>query len=212
MNDPTPAPATSRVDCLSLVAGLDLLTHRERDADGLAHGIIAALADRGVTDSTVATHWARVGQLRHIALTIECDAADADVLSTTLAEIAAADGATSGLLLPDRYIGEVELRDTLAEAVTAHTSRGSGRAVAFRGLDALCGLMPVKAVLACSVIDRVHVLAGGHAEPDTMLNTRNFLRPRWRDGELVLDTQPAAGGTLVPFESPFPTPCCADHA
>jgi hypothetical protein len=28
----------------------------------------------------------------------------------------------------------------------------------------------------------------------------------------VLHVQPGAGGTLVPFEVPTPTPCCAAHA
>ena len=205
-----PGSATSKAECLSLVAGLDVLTHRERDADALAHDIISALVARGVTDVTAATHWAQVGQLRHIALTIE--SCEVDALSTTLAELAPEPGGTMGVLLPDRYIGEEELRETLAEAIRAHVRRKSGRAVAFRGCDALAGLMPVSEVLASSAIDRVHVLAAGNAEPDAVLNTRNFVRPRWRDGELVLDTQPAAGETLVPFESPFPTPCCADHA
>ncbi|MFE9727753.1 hypothetical protein ACFYQ5_30350 [Streptomyces sp. NPDC005794] len=41
--------------------------------------------------------------------------------------------------------------------------------------------------------------------------TREFVRPQWRDGELVLAAMPAVGGTLVPFEVPDPTPCCADH-
>ncbi|MEU7298253.1 hypothetical protein AB0A76_34535 [Streptomyces exfoliatus] len=30
-------------------------------------------------------------------------------------------------------------------------------------------------------------------------------------GELVLAAMPAAGGVLVPFEMPDPTPSCADH-
>jgi hypothetical protein len=39
---------------------------------------------------------------------------------------------------------------------------------------------------------------------------RDHARPRSVDGESVLDAP--AGGTLVPFETPNPTPCCADHA
>ncbi|MGC0429432.1 hypothetical protein RKD32_005787 [Streptomyces sp. SAI-195] len=47
--------------------------------------------------------------------------------------------------------------------------------------------------------------------PDTRLVTRDHVRPHWQDGRLVLAAMPAVGGTLVPFEDPDPTPCCADH-
>ncbi|WP_337191951.1 hypothetical protein [Streptomyces sp. HUCO-GS316] len=51
----------------------------------------------------------------------------------------------------------------------------------------------------------------GRPGPDTRLVTGNHVRPQWQNGELVLAAMPAAGGTLVPFEVPYPTPCCADH-
>ncbi|MFJ4620315.1 hypothetical protein [Streptomyces sp. NPDC088812] len=50
----------------------------------------------------------------------------------------------------------------------------------------------------------------GRVPPDVRLVTRDHVRPQWHDGEPVLTAMPV-GGTLVPFEVPDPTPCCADH-
>ena len=93
----------------------------------------------------------------------------------------------------------------------AHLRRSGGRLVHFPGLEHLLGTLPVAEVLDRSAIDRVRVLAGGSADPDARLRTRGHVRPSWSDGELVLLVQQAPGGTLVPFESPDPTPCCAHH-
>jgi hypothetical protein len=86
-----------------------------------------------------------------------------------------------------------------------------GRAVLFPGADRLTGVLPVASVLAWSAIDRVEILGGGPADPETLLDTGDFVRPQWRDGELVLIVMPAAGGRLIPFETRDPTPCCAIH-
>ena len=202
-------PATSAMS--ALVAGLDLLISRERDADHHALQIAAVLSDRGLGDITVATHWAQVGHLRHVALTVGA-VGDSTALWEVLAQIAVAGGgAGTGLLLSDRYRGEPELHDTLKAAVIAHTNRTSGRAVVFPGSDPLTGTVSVGEALDRSAIDLVRVLAGGSADRAAPLVTRDFLRPRWTSGELVLDVQPAVGGTLVPFETPTPTPCCAEH-
>ena len=95
-------------------------------------------------------------------------------------------------------------------AVTLDAAAG-GRAVRFAGVDALVGTLTVAEVLAGSAIDRVEVLGGAPAPPEAVLDTRDHVRPQWRDGELVLTVMPAAGGRLVPFETRDPTPCCAAH-
>lgn len=87
-----------------------------------------------------------------------------------------------------------------------------GRAVLYPGAAELTGTVTVAELLAGSAIDRVTVLGtADEPAPDQPLVTRDHVRPQWRDGELVLTAMPAAGGTLVPFEVPDPTPCCADH-
>lgn len=85
------------------------------------------------------------------------------------------------------------------------------RAVHFPGVSSLGGTISVSETLLASSIDQVRVLAAGEADPDVLVITRDHVRPLWSRGQLVLFTQPVAGETLVPFESPNPAPCCADH-
>ncbi|MGW4944627.1 hypothetical protein ACWEOZ_23900 [Actinoplanes sp. NPDC004185] len=98
-----------------------------------------------------------------------------------------------------------------AEAVAAHVARTSGRAVLYPGVERLVGTLSVAEVLALSAIERVEVLGGGAADPATLIDTGDYVRPQWRTGALTLLTSPAAGGRLVPFETRYPTPCCAAH-
>ncbi|MFG2028889.1 hypothetical protein [Streptomyces sp. NPDC048825] len=96
--------------------------------------------------------------------------------------------------------------------VTAGVPDTAGRAVLYPGVGRLTGTVTVAEVVSGSAIERVAVLGGsGEPAPDQRILTRDFVRPEWRDGELVLTAMPAAGGVLVPFEVPDPTPCCADH-
>ncbi|GAA2578920.1 hypothetical protein GCM10010399_05830 [Dactylosporangium fulvum] len=85
------------------------------------------------------------------------------------------------------------------------------RAVLFPGSEKLTGTIPVSAVLSESAIERVQILGGTPAVPEMLIDTRNFVRPLWRDGALTLITQFARNGVLVPFEPPNQTPCCHDH-
>ncbi|WTW49264.1 hypothetical protein OG613_02350 [Streptomyces sp. NBC_00015] len=96
--------------------------------------------------------------------------------------------------------------------VTEGAPDAVGRAVLYRGADVLRGTLSVEEVLSVSAIDRVAVLgAPGEPDPGSRLVTHSHVRPLWQSGELVLTAMPAVGGTLVPFEVPDPTPCCADH-
>ncbi|MFD5264695.1 hypothetical protein [Streptomyces sp. NPDC058335] len=113
---------------------------------------------------------------------------------------------------------EAELDDVrawlVAQAyeVTEGAPDAVGRAVLYRGAGLLRGTMTVEKVLSVSAIDRVTVLGGaGEPGPAAQLVTHDHVRPQWQCGELVLTAMPAVGGTLVPFEVPEPTPCCADH-
>ena len=99
----------------------------------------------------------------------------------------------------------------LAPAAAAALSGKFGRAVVFPGADRLVGTLTVAEILAISAIDRVEILGSGEADPSALVDTRDFVRPQYRSGSLVLTTTPAAGDLLVPFETRDPTPCCADH-
>lgn len=157
--------------------------------------------------SVAATHWAHLGDRPHVALSLELVDAFADVLMGPLAELAP----RWSLALDGETVGDAALGAAAQEARTAHVQRRRGRLVHFPGVEQLVGTMTVQELLDRSAVDRVRVLTAGEAEPDVRVVTRNHVRPTWLDGELVLLTQPAVGGTVVPFESPSPTACCADH-
>ncbi|MFE6281620.1 hypothetical protein [Streptomyces sp. NPDC057877] len=166
------------------------------------------------------------------ALTVDAGLRDlraADHLLRTLAaELALPEGAfgCTHLIRGDRprvavsfTVASPALRDPAREWLTAKgyevtdgVPDDTGRAVLYPGADALTGTLTVAELLSRSAIDRVTVLgAPGEPEGSARLVTRDHVRPQWQGGELVLIAQPAIGGTLVPFEVPEPTPCCADH-
>lgn len=193
-----------------LVAGVDLLSTSQRAADQVLHGLVRRLPPAIAADCLAATHWARAGDVAHISLSVELAGVDPDDAWELI---------TSGLpptpayaaCLGDRSAGAPELLEPARSAAAAHTGRSAGRLVHFPGVGALVGTLPARQVLKVSAVQRVRVLAGGDADPRTPVNTRGHVRPQWSGGELVLMVQPAVGGTLVPFETPDPTPCCADH-
>ena len=107
--------------------------------------------------------------------------------------------------------GEEVLAPAAALAADAHRARRSGRAVRYPGAERLVGVLTVAELLSVSAIERVHVLGGAPADPQTLIDTRDFVRPQWMDGALTLVAAPAANDRIVPFEHPNPTPCCAAH-
>jgi hypothetical protein len=107
--------------------------------------------------------------------------------------------------------GEDILAPAAELAAAAHRDRRSGRAVIYPGVERLVGVLSVADLLAVSAIERVHVLGGAPVDPQTLVDTRDFVRPQWMDGVLTLVAAPAPHSRLTPFEHPNPTPCCADH-
>jgi hypothetical protein len=188
-----------------LVVGIDAEHLDQRAADHDLQRLVEALPD-GAVRLTV-THWARHADCPHIALSLELVDAGPERLLDRLRQLTA----RWSLALPAEVHGEPALHASAVAARAAHLERRSGRAVHYPGAQALVGTLPARQVLERSAVDRVRVLLAGDAALDALVVTRRHVRPTWVDGELVLLTQPAAGGTLVPFESPDPTPCCADH-
>jgi hypothetical protein len=95
-------------------------------------------------------------------------------------------------------------------ATTEAFSLSGGRCVRFPGWAGIVGSPTVAEVVAGSAIDRLEVLGGVPAGAADVLHTRDFVRPLWRQGELVLPVLPAGHGTVAPFEVPNPTPCCGE--
>jgi hypothetical protein len=84
------------------------------------------------------------------------------------------------------------------------------RAFVFPGHARLVGVVAVGDLVATSGVEVVQGLGGLHPSGGDLIDTQQFVRPRVRNGRLVLTVRPGADGILVPFEQPNPTPCCAD--
>ncbi|WP_405883436.1 hypothetical protein OG762_35785 [Streptomyces sp. NBC_01136] len=192
------------------VVGVDTgLAGSLREADHLLRGLAVEL---GLADDVVGcTHHVREGGRPHTALSFAVPSERA-ARTAWQGLVARESGAALGLALGTERHGPAELAAGAALAAAEHTARAGGRAVRYPGAEALTGTVTVARLLADSAVDRVAVLGAPDApEPERRIVTRDHVRPEWRDGHLVLAAMPAAGGTLVPFEVPDPTPCCADH-
>jgi len=100
----------------------------------------------------------------------------------------------------------------LDRARTLHAERRGGRLFVFPGHTSLVGVMTVGELLTASAIDQVVMIGQREQVPDEQrIDTQSFVRPDLVDGVTRLLVRPAAGGVVVPFEQPNPTPCCADH-
>ncbi|MFJ6833693.1 hypothetical protein [Streptomyces sp. NPDC091209] len=186
-----------------------------READ---HLLLALAAELGLKDHVLGcTHHVRDGRRPHTALSFAVPSERAArAIRQRLTEKGSGPDAGPGVLLGVAFGGEPHGPDELAagaaHAAAEHTARTGGRAVLYPGADAVTGVMTVARLLEVSAVDQVTVLGSPEGpDPEAKLVTREHVRPEWRDGRLVLAAMPAAGGTLVPFEVPDPTPCCADH-
>lgn len=195
-----------------LIAGLDVAAAGELPAEHLLKQAIACLRQTGADQFTAATHRVTVYETPHVAMSISMfTGLDPARMMNMLSEsLSINDGAAGAVRIGEIGVGEPVLQASAGRAAAAHRDRSSGRVVHFPGSETLTGTVFVADALA-TLIDRVVALGGGHPEPDSLLVTRNFLRPRWDAGKLVLHVQQAAGGTWVPFETPNPTACCSIH-
>lgn len=168
---------------------------------------LLALDRWGLPDNvTVCTHEVRDG-VPHYAVSLSFPAApQADLIDALERHFRASSGLRPAADLPSLAL---TAGDELAARQAA--SRDGGRAVRFPGWQHLTSTISVGEALAVSAIDRVQQLGGGTVDNSAELRTRDFVRPRWQQGELVLAVLPAAGGGVAPFEVPNPTPCCAEH-
>jgi hypothetical protein len=181
--------------------GLDAGSGSLREADHLVHDLVEQV---GLPQGSVGcTHLIRSGA-RHVALSFSV----AEDVARDL--VALAERERFGVALGATRLGPAELAAGAAEAAAQHGQ--SGRAVIFPGVAELTGTVTVGAMLADSAIDQVTVLASpdGPADGD-LVQTRDHVRPEWRDGLLTLTLTAVTNGVYAPFEVPNPTPCCADH-
>ncbi|MFE3651407.1 hypothetical protein ACFXO2_26950, partial [Streptomyces sp. NPDC059152] len=95
--------------------------------------------------------------------------------------------------------GAQEYHPGALQARQALLTRQAGRAVRFPGQESLRGRLTIARALATGAVDRIDAL-GAEVDPDTVVDTRDFVRPVFHDGVLVLEVTPAAGGTVIPLE------------
>jgi hypothetical protein len=203
---------------LSRIIALDPGDLGLRDLEHLARALASLLAGaRDVSTHVVAEPWP------HECAVIAIDEIDgqlpnADVasLAETVWRLAANLGASDpGVVVwavgtgvttfagdPVRAIGALG-------ALVARRNRTGGRAIDFAGQEQLTGTRTIREVLALTDIEAIDSL-GIPVDPETPVVTRDFVRPTFRAGQLVLALRPRAEG-MGCFEQPDPTPCCAMH-
>jgi hypothetical protein len=169
--------------------------------------------DLGHESERAAEHWLYelVHQLGRPAEVLACTHLAYRPAPHVAVSLALPDGAVPAERLATLPPVVPELQEAAEQAAAEHKTGSGGRAVLFPGVDQLTGTLTVAEVLATSAIDRITVIGGAPPEPDTLVETRDFVRPHWRDAMLTLIAMPAPGGRITPFEVPNPTPCCADH-
>lgn len=218
----TAATAVTAPVAVTAVAGVFLGTRSERDAEHHGVELAETLMAQSIPVPWLSTH-RTTGEggvaVVSVALAapVEPEALHAALVAAARSELsdghdiavwAAAAGATA-----DAGDDALDVRTAAArQAATALDGRTEGRAVWFPGQDALGERVAATDLLAVTAVEDLVSLEGGPVAPGTTVVTRGFVRPRFVGGRAVLHLQPAVGGTLVPFESPNPTPCCADHA
>ncbi|MGH3455239.1 MAG: hypothetical protein ACRDP2_12525 [Nocardioidaceae bacterium] len=184
--------------------GIDAGSDTTRDAEHVLRDVPTRL-QAGDAEWEACTHFV-AGNRPHVALSVSVEICRIFDLPDGLLD------AGLGLALGTDRSGPADLTAGAATAADEHERRVQGRAVSFAGSHTLIGQVAVRDILAETAIDEVAVVGGGPIGDGSIVETRDFVRPEWRDGRLVLAVAPVAGGLLAPFEVPDPTPCCADHA
>jgi hypothetical protein len=111
---------------------------------------------------------------------------------------------------PTLELGDEDRRGGAREAAVALRAGTGGRAVRFPGQEALVGRVRAADVPRLSAIAALSPI-GTVLEPDTVLETRDFVRPTFAGGVLRLAVVPAAGGTVAPHERQHVHDCGRDH-
>ncbi|SNT31100.1 hypothetical protein SAMN05421812_104410 [Asanoa hainanensis] len=162
--------------------------------------------DRADTDVRAAEHW---------FVELLGDQLDRVVACTHLLRVPSPHVAFSIALPSGVEVDLPPVPDGLAAAADLareeHLSGQGGRAFAYPGRAALVGELTVAELLSRSAIERVTVMGGAPPKPDTLVHTRDHVRPMWMSGRLTLVTLPHTGGRIAPFEMPEEIPCCSLH-
>ncbi|WP_340537138.1 hypothetical protein [Nocardioides sp. GXZ039] len=183
-----------------------------RDVAGAEHlvGLLDEVLPAGAPSYVASTHVVESEDGRRVAVAAswEPDGADETDEAAWLARLlAAVPGAAA--VVGARTGGAPAAAGALA-AARAHAARTDGRVARFGGQAGIERVLAVGEVVASSLIEEVVALGSPPLPPETVVDLREWARPTWRAGRLVLTVQQSRDG-LVPFESRHQIACCADH-
>ncbi|WP_433163699.1 hypothetical protein [Kribbella sp. CA-247076] len=190
-----------------MIIAIDADSRDTAEADHLLYDLF------GVVDQPVVacTHMVSGGDRPHVAVSLMSAADLADAVRAHFAD------RRVGLAITRPGASEPELsgpsqlvRGAYVAAVEAALGT-AGRAVRWPGHEQAHGILPAAELRTRCGIDHLEAVGGVPVTDDTLIDTRDFLRPLRRAGRLTLQLQPAAGNLLIPFESQHQQQCCADH-
>ena len=118
-------------------------------------------------------------------------------------------GWTATVFVPPSAAGYAEV--AVVTAAYPDLLPEGARLFRFPGSDGLPDELTVAALVATTAVEDVAALGGTAVLADQVLRTQAFLRPVLTGGRVRLQVRPGAGATLLAFEQPRPTSCCADH-
>jgi hypothetical protein len=155
------------------------------------------------------THLIRRGT-PHVACSLQLPITHVDAVLDVLVE--QTDVHALGIVGAGRETGPRDLVAGAAIAAGQHAARAGGRAVIYPGVHRLTGNVTALSLVAMSEINRIIVLPERTSPaPETVVATRDHVRPEWTEGLLTLVTTPSGADCVTPFELPDPTPCCGDE-
>jgi hypothetical protein len=165
--------------------------------------------DLGHTTTVEAEHW--LADLPPVPGLVACTHLVHHGRRRVVITLAAPGGIDTATLPPRPPTADPPDYDQVDQAAAKdHAAGRAGRAVIYPGVERLTGVLSAADLLAMSAISRIKLIGGPQPDvaPDTLIDTRDFVRPQWMDGQLTLVATPAPSGRIAPFEVPNPTPCC----
>jgi hypothetical protein len=190
-----------------VIVAVDADSRDTAEADHLLYELLDAV-DQPVV---ACTHMVSGGDRPHVAVSIMSAADLADDIRLRFNQHHV------GLAIIRPHASEPELagpshlvRGAYVAAVEAALGT-AGRVVHWAGHEQARGILLAKELRIRCGIDDLEAVGGVPITADTLVDTRDFLRPIRRDSRLVLQLQPAAGNLLIPFELQHQQKCCADH-
>lgn len=185
------------------------------DERHVEHEVLDLLVAAGLEADLVCTHVVTGGGLTHIAATARLVGRAADPLEELilLKELLTR---WSGAVVLDSEgdgttveAGPAHLRGGAREALLQVRGASAGRAVRFRGQEALVAPL---AVLQVPVVSEIATLvpAVGALTSQAVLDPKGHVRPHFVEGRLVLTVRPGRDSTFVPVEK-LETHACGGH-